>query len=58
MTSYKILTENTVLGKQGDIVTDETLAELGVNIPALLVGEHLEAVNNKTNKLEPKEMDK
>jgi len=58
MATYKVLSENCTLGKQGDTVNGDELEAQGVNVVALLDGGHLSEVNVKVLKQEPKEMDK
>jgi hypothetical protein len=45
MTTYKIVSDNCTLGKVGATVTESELD--GLNLQALLDGEHLEAVGVK-----------
>jgi len=58
MATYKVLSENCTLGKQGDTVNGDELEAQGVNVVAMLDGGHLAEVNVKVSKQEPKEMDK
>lgn len=48
MTSYKIISDNCTLGKQGSTVTEAELD--GLNLQALLEGGHLEPVSSKPQK--------
>jgi len=45
MTTYRILSNNTSLGKPGDTINDEKLA--GLNVPALVEGGVIEAIAAK-----------
>lgn len=48
MTTYKIISDNCTLGKQGSTVTEAELD--GLNSQALLEGGHLEVVSSKPQK--------
>lgn len=56
MTTYRVLSENCTLGKQGDTVTDDQLE--GVNVAALVDGGHLAEVSVRVSKTELKETEK
>ena len=56
MTTYRVLSENCTLGKQGDTVTDDQLD--GVNVAALVDGGHLAEVSVRVSKTELKETEK
>jgi hypothetical protein len=48
MQSFKVISDNCTLGKQGATVTEAELE--GLNLQALLEGGHLEVVSSKTQK--------
>lgn len=48
MTTYKIISDNCTLGKQGATVSEAELD--GLNLQALLEGGHLEVVSSKSQK--------
>jgi hypothetical protein len=48
MTTYKVISDNCTLGKQGSTVTEAELED--VNLQALLEGGHLELVSSKSTK--------
>jgi hypothetical protein len=48
MQSFKVISENCTLAKQGATVTEAELD--GLNLQALLEGGHLEVVSSKTQK--------
>lgn len=49
MAQYRIKSDNLTIGKQGDAISDDKLD--GLNIEALIAGDHLELIttNKKTN---------
>lgn len=49
---YKITSDKTDLGKRGDVISDELVA--GLNVEALIAGDHLEVVKNSTKQTEEK----
>ena len=55
MTTYKIISDNTTLGKSGATVSIDDLA--GLNVDALIAGGHLESVSASSKKLDKKEQD-
>ena len=55
MTTYKILSDNTTLGKPGATVSESDLA--GLNIAALVSGGHIEPANIAAKKQDKKEQD-
>jgi hypothetical protein len=55
MTTYKILSDNTTLGKQGATVSDSDL--VGLNVDALLSGGHIEPANISAKKQDKKEQE-
>lgn len=56
MVSYKVMSDNCTLGKQGEMLSADDLA--GVNVDALLEGGHLAEANVKIYKPDVKESDK
>jgi hypothetical protein len=48
MATYKVLSDNFSLGKQGETIDSDLL--IGCNIQALIDGEHLAEVNVKASK--------
>ena len=56
MPNYKVMSENCILGKQGETISADDLD--GVNVDALLDGGHLAEVNVKVFKQDTKETDK
>lgn len=56
MAQYKIISDVTSLGEIGTVIGEETLE--GLNIDALIVGGHIEAVSTKVPKSDFKESDK
>jgi hypothetical protein len=56
MTSYKVLSDNFALGKQGEVL-DSALLD-GCNIEALVEGEHIAEVNAKISKSVTSETEK
>jgi len=56
MAQYKIISDKTSLGAVGTVVDAEALE--GLNIDALIVGGHIEAVSTKAPKTDFKESDK
>jgi len=56
MASYKVLSDNFALGKQGDTVDSELLD--GCNISALVDAGHLAEVNAKVSKTVTSEQEK
>lgn len=55
MTTYKITSDNTNLGKRGESVNASDLN--GLNVDALVAGGHLEPVSIITKKQDKKEQD-
>ncbi len=55
MTTYKITSDNTTLGKNGDTVNADDLK--GLNVDALIQGGHIEAVVVTARKHEKKDAD-
>lgn len=55
MTTYKIISDNTTLGKNGDTVNADALA--GLNVDALIQGGHIEQVVVAARKHEKKDAD-
>ena len=55
MSTYKITSDNTVLGKAGDSVTADDLA--GLNVDALIEGGHIAPVSVSSRKTEKKDAD-
>lgn len=55
MTTYKIISDNTTLGKSGETVSNDDLA--GLNVDALIAGGHLEPVSVTQRKAEKKEQE-
>lgn len=55
MTTYKIISDNTTLGKQGATVNAHDLA--GLNVDALISGGHIESVSVSSRKPDKKEQD-
>jgi hypothetical protein len=55
MTTYKIISDNTTLGKSGATVSADDLA--GLNVDALIAGGHLEPVSASAKKLTKTEQD-
>lgn len=53
MTTYKITSDNTTLGKNGETVTADDLA--GLNVDALIAGGHLAPVSVTSRKTEKKD---
>jgi hypothetical protein len=56
MTSYKVLSDNFALGKQGETVDSELLD--GCNISALVDAGHLAEINAKVSKTVTSEQEK
>lgn len=56
MTTYKVLSDNFVLGNQGETI-DSALLD-GYNIESLLAGEHIVEVNAKISKSVTSETEK
>jgi hypothetical protein len=56
MTTYKVLSDNFVLGKQGETI-DSALLD-GYNIESLVSGEHIAEVNAKISKQVTSETEK
>jgi hypothetical protein len=56
MASYKVLSDNFALGKQGEVL-DSALLD-GCNIEALVEGEHIAEVNAKISKSVTSETEK
>lgn len=54
MTTFRIISDSTSLGKPGDTVNDNDL--VGLNVDALVEGGHLEPIAAKQHK--PKDQDK
>jgi len=55
MSTYKITSDNTTLGKQGETVSDVDLA--GLNVDALVAGGHIEPVSVSHRKSDKKEQE-
>jgi len=55
MTTYKITSDMTSLGKLGTLVEDDVL--VGFNVDALIEGGHLEVANALPKKFDKKEQD-
>ena len=55
MTTYKIISDNTTLGKTGDSVSDADLD--GLNVDALIQAGHIEQVVSAVRKLDKKDAD-
>lgn len=55
MSTYKIVSGNTTLGKQGATVTASDVAHL--NVAALIAGGHLEPVSVSSRKSDKKEQE-
>ena len=50
MASYKVLSENCTLGKQGETISIDEAS--GFNVDALIEGAHIQIVTAKTSKTE------
>jgi|DEB0MinimDraft_10_1074344.scaffolds.fasta_scaffold65551_2 hypothetical protein len=55
MATYKIISDNTTLGKSGQTVTDADLG--GLNVAALVSSGHIEPVSVSSRKQDKKEQD-
>lgn len=55
MATFKIVSDNTTLGKPGDTVTSDALE--GLNVEALVAGGHLEPVSISSRKQHKQEQD-
>ena len=55
MTTYKIISDTTTLGKQGDSVNGSDLE--GLNVDALVSGGHIEPVSIPSKKHDKKDAD-
>ena len=55
MSQYKIISDNTTLGKQGASIDASQLE--GLNVDALIEGGHLEVVNALSKKFDKKEQE-
>jgi hypothetical protein len=55
MTTYKILSDNTTLGKPGSTVSETDLA--GLNIAALVAGGHIEPASISAKRQDKKEQE-
>ena len=55
MTTYKITSNMTSLGKLGTLVDDDVL--VGLNVDALIDGGHVKVVNELQKKFDKKEQD-
>jgi hypothetical protein len=55
MTTYKIISDKTSLGKSGETVSEAAL--VGLNVDALISGGHLEPVSISSKKSDKKEQE-
>jgi len=55
MSTYKITSDNTTLGKQGETVAADDLT--GLNVDALIAGGHIEPVSVSSRKYDKKEQE-
>lgn len=55
MSTYRITSDNTTLGKHGETVTADNLA--GLNVDALIAGGHIEPVSVGSRKSDKKEQE-